>query len=178
MSEYIAFLRAINVSGTNLIRMEDLKAMLAGIRGLKNIRTYIASGNIMFETADTDVPQLEEKIEKRILKEFGLEVPTIIRSKPALQQVVKNNPFAGTILDKETVLYTAFFKSPLTTAQAQTITSLTYEAETFIPLGSEVFILQKKPLIKKDVFSNANLEKKIKAVATSRNWNTVLAVLK
>jgi uncharacterized protein (DUF1697 family) len=52
MTQYIAFLRAINVGG-RLVKMEDLKKMLA-MPGMKNISTYIQSGNVVFESGEAD----------------------------------------------------------------------------------------------------------------------------
>ncbi len=178
MNSHYAFLRAINVSGTNLIKMEDLRTMLSAVRGVKNLSTYIASGNVLFDSSEKDQAKLELAFEKKITAETGFDVPTVIRSHAEMQGIVERNPFAKEKLDKETVLYVALFKEALSSAQLQLLHSLSYEAETFVGMGKEAYVLVRKPLVKKEVFSNKALEKKFKAVCTSRNWNTILAVLK
>ncbi len=69
--KYVAFLRGINVGGKNKVKMETLREVCASI-GFENVKTYINSGNVIFETRKTDDLKLAEKIEKAIEKEFGL----------------------------------------------------------------------------------------------------------
>jgi uncharacterized protein (DUF1697 family) len=178
MATHFAFLRAINVSGTNLIKMEELRAMLSSLKGVKNLNTYIASGNVLFDSAEKNLPKIEAAFEKKITAETGFDVPVMVRTHAEMQCIVEANPFAKEQLDKETVLYCALFKETLTQDQLKVLSELSYEAETFVGVGKEAYILVRKPLVKKDVFSNKALEKKLKAVCTSRNWNTMLAVLK
>ena len=66
MTTYIAFLRAINVSGQKLIKMEELRSALAGIPGVKNVRTYIQSGNVIFDAQEGEEEKQRVKIEKQI----------------------------------------------------------------------------------------------------------------
>ena len=179
MHSHYAFLRAINVSGTNLIKMEHLREMLSSLKGIRDLSTYIASGNVMFSTAEKDAGKLETAFEKRIQQQAGLEVPTLIRTHSEMLAIVERNPFAKEKLDKETVLYLALLKDELDAAQMKVLEGLSYEAEAFVGMGREVYVLVRKPLVqKKEVFSNKALETKLKTVCTSRNWNTVLAVLK
>ena len=66
MINYVAFLRGINVGGKRLIKMEDLRRVVESI-GLKNVRTFIASGNLLFETSQTNRDALARKIEEVVL---------------------------------------------------------------------------------------------------------------
>ncbi len=69
MTTHIAMLRGINVTGHHIIRMEALRASFTAL-GFKNVKTYIQSGNVIFET-DKPAAGLSAKIEKRILGDFG-----------------------------------------------------------------------------------------------------------
>ena len=68
MTTYIAFLRAINVSGQKLIKMEELRTALGELPSVKNVRTYIQSGNVIFEAKEGEEEKLQLKIEKQIKK--------------------------------------------------------------------------------------------------------------
>jgi uncharacterized protein (DUF1697 family) len=85
---YIALLRGINVSGSNLIRMESLKKSLDA-SGLSNVTTYIQSGNILFSHDILDKQYLEKHITDTINKDFGFLVPVHIRTLGELENVIK-----------------------------------------------------------------------------------------
>ena len=68
--KYAAFLRAINVGGTKVIKMEDLRRMFEAL-GFTNVATYIQSGNVIFEAAQAD--GLRAQIESQIQQTFGFE---------------------------------------------------------------------------------------------------------
>ena len=78
MTRYFAFLRAINVGG-RFVKMDKLRQQFELI-GLSNVQTYIQSGNAIFDTADTNIAELERKIEEQLQAELGYHVPTLIRT--------------------------------------------------------------------------------------------------
>ena len=67
MTKYVAFLRAINVGGHTIIKMTDLKKMFESCR-LENVRVYIQSGNVIFESDENDATLLEKQIEGQLEK--------------------------------------------------------------------------------------------------------------
>ncbi len=75
MEKYIAFLWSINVGGTKIIKMEDLKKYFESF-GCVNVQTYINSGNVIFETKES--AGLEAKIEKQLEKALGYKVETFL----------------------------------------------------------------------------------------------------
>src|ERR1035437_5125901 len=89
---YIAFLRGINVSGRKLIKMDALKQHFE-LPGFKNIVTYIQSGNVLFDTQETEEAKLRTKIEKQLALKLGYEVPAILRSTADIKSAINNNPF-------------------------------------------------------------------------------------
>src|SRR6476660_3277916 len=88
---YIALLRGINVSGHKKIKMPELKAMFENL-GFTNVRTYIQSGNVVFESATAE--DLESKISTKIEVQFGFEVSVICRTSEEMEDVIKRNPYA------------------------------------------------------------------------------------
>jgi uncharacterized protein (DUF1697 family) len=91
MTKYVAFLRAVNVSGNNMIPMSDLKLLCENI-GLRNVRTYIQSGNVLFES-DLSEMALVNKLERAVSEKIGRHIPTIIRTVKELENIVLHNPF-------------------------------------------------------------------------------------
>jgi uncharacterized protein (DUF1697 family) len=113
---YVALLRGINVGGKNLVSMADLRNELE-TAGYSAVRTYIQSGNVLFET---DAPRagLEESIEALLAERLGCPVPVVVRSHRQLADVVASAP-EGFGADRDTYLSdVVFLKAPLTSAQA------------------------------------------------------------
>lgn len=79
MNTYIALLRGINVGGNKIIKMQELKAMFEALK-YEHVRTYIQSGNVVFESEGASASGLAGTISQRIQETFGFEVPVIIRS--------------------------------------------------------------------------------------------------
>jgi uncharacterized protein (DUF1697 family) len=88
---YIALLRGINVGG-HTVKMERLREFFTELR-FTQIRTYIQSGNVFFETAQTDRETLTQTIEQHLHKALGYEVPAFLRTIPELEQIVALDPF-------------------------------------------------------------------------------------
>src|ERR1041385_5029014 len=91
---YIALLRGINVGGNKLIKMEALAAAFTAA-GFRKVKTYIASGNVIFETRATDRKALTKKIEKMLTAEFGHEIAVAVFTLDELQELTATDPFAG-----------------------------------------------------------------------------------
>jgi uncharacterized protein (DUF1697 family) len=88
---YVALLRGINVGGKTLIKMADLKTCVEAL-GLDDVSTYIASGNILFETARRDPAKLETKIGGAIEQQFGLPVKVVVLDRGAYARIVAAIP--------------------------------------------------------------------------------------
>ncbi len=91
MTNYVALLRAVNVAGTSKLPMAALKAIGEDC-GFVNVRTFIASGNLLFESAQ-DEKTAQHKIEKKLETFFGKRVPIFVRSAAEMTQLAANNPF-------------------------------------------------------------------------------------
>lgn len=86
---YIALLRGINVGGHKLIRMQELKSLLTNM-GLDKVKTYIQSGNVIFES-ERNAEQLEEQMEQEIRRAFGFSVIIILRTASELEQIISGS---------------------------------------------------------------------------------------
>ncbi len=88
---FVAFLRAVNVGGTGKLPMSDLKAMCENL-GFENVKTYIASGNVLFQTSLAE-DRCKKKLEQRLMEYAGKELAVFIRTPHALKTLVEQNPF-------------------------------------------------------------------------------------
>src|SRR6266404_3766400 len=92
MTSYVAFLRAINVAGQKLIKMKELAQIFAAA-GCKNVRTYIQSGNVIFDYKSTNSAALSKKIERTLQQVLGYEVTVMLRTLSEVEALVRRNPF-------------------------------------------------------------------------------------
>ncbi|HVI48089.1 MAG TPA: DUF1697 domain-containing protein [Chitinophaga sp.] len=174
MAKYVAFLRAVNVGGRT-VKMDVLKELFIKA-GFKQVKTYIQSGNVIFESGAGDTPAMEAKIEKLLLQELGFEVPTCIRSFGEMADVVKNNPFNDTPPDDEVQVYIAFLRTIPGPDTPKILQTLNNAAETYHLSGKDIYIKTIKNLMQKP-FSNVNLEKKTGVISTTRNLATATKVI-
>lgn len=172
--KYVAFLRGINVGGKNKIKMETLREVCSAI-GFENVKTYINSGNIIFETSKTDDKKLAEKIEKAIEKEFGLNIKTIVRSIGEIENIVENNPFDGQF-ENDKDLHVFFLDEEMPTEKAELLLSNNNENEMYFVRNREIFCLLKISVLD-SLMGKDYIGKKLKVSATARNWRTVNKVL-
>lgn len=172
--KYAAFLRGINVGGKNKIKMETLREVCTSI-GFENVKTYINSGNVIFETAKTDDKKLAAKIESAIEKEFGLQIKTIICSIAELENLVENNPFAGQF-ERDKDLHVFFLDEEMPNEKRELLLSNNSENERFAVRGRKIFYLLKSSF-SDSLMGKDYIGKRLKVSATARNWRTVNKVL-
>lgn len=171
---YFAFLKGINVSGHRIIKMAELKALFESL-GYKNVRTFIQSGNVVFEsTAKPDA--IKKKIEAGIKKSFGYDVTVIIRTKPEMEKIIKDYPFSKVKGHTECKVSVGFLENQPGKAEIKELESVNTENEMFLVKGSNIYQLCR--LNFSDSLMGKNIvEKKLKVKTTVRNWNTVNKIL-
>jgi len=98
MPKYVALLRAINVGG-HTVKMDYLRSLFEAL-GFANVETFIASGNVIFDSKSGNSKTLEGKIEKHLQETLGYEVKTFVRTIPELKAVAAYKPFSDTELNK------------------------------------------------------------------------------
>jgi uncharacterized protein (DUF1697 family) len=168
--KYVALLRGINVGGKNKINMETLREVCASL-GFKNIKTYINSGNVIFETGRSNNIKLAAKIAKAIEKEFSLTIRVLVRSMSEIENIIENNPFAGKLKnDKD--LHVFFLDEKLPKEKCELLLSNNNENEMFIVRDLEIFCLLKISVLD-SLIGKSYIDKKLKIPTTARNWRTV-----
>jgi uncharacterized protein (DUF1697 family) len=168
MTGYIAFLRAINVGG-HVVKMDVLRGLFESL-GFLNVETFIASGNVLFETNLNS--NLEKKIESKLRAALGYDVATFIRTDVELKAVANYKAFAQSQLDAATAFNVAFLKESLDDNSNQKVMSLRTDIDDFHVHGRELYWLcQKKQ--SDSTFSNAVLEKTLGRPSTLRGMETV-----
>jgi uncharacterized protein (DUF1697 family) len=167
----VAFLRAINVGGHN-VKMDHLRELFESL-GLLNVETFIASGNVIFDSPAGSTRMLEEEIEGHLRESLGYEVASFIRSVSELADIANYRPFAASELDKEgNSLYIAFLPVPPSDEAQRGLLAFRSEVDDFHVRGREVYWLCRKKL-SESAFSGALLEKTLGMPATMRNATTV-----
>jgi uncharacterized protein (DUF1697 family) len=168
MNTYISLLRGVNVTGHNRVTMEELRRCYEG-RGLKNVRTFIQSGNVIFEHPKEDSERIVAKIEKAIRKSFRLEVTVVVRTREEMGKVIENFPFTKTEQDRAHV---TFLSAKPAIVPTREITEVKDGPEKFSVLGREVY-LHCPNGYGRSKLSNTFFERKLKVSATTRNWRTI-----
>ena len=174
MRKYVAFLRGINVGGKNKIKMETLREMCHAL-GYKNVKTYINSGNVIFETAKADDKKLVVEIEKAIENEFSLSIKVMARTIDEIQDIIKNNPFDGQF-ESDKNLHVFFLKDELPEDKRALLLSNNNENEQFAVRNREIFCLLRVSVLD-SLMGKDYIGKKLKTPATARNWRTVNKIL-
>ncbi len=167
---YVALLRGINVTGKNMIKMEMLRDTFTAL-GFKNVKSYINSGNLVFETAKTDDGKLAKKIHDAIQKDFGFNISVMVRSMAEIEEIVAWDPFKGQFESHKDV-HVFFLNEKLTDEQEERLLAQGNENELFAILGRHIACLLKIHITDSAV-GKGFIDKKLKVAATGRNWRTV-----
>jgi len=166
MTKYVAFLRAINVGG-HTVKMDELRRLFEEI-GLANVETFIASGNVIFDSPSRSARALEKKIEAHLQASLSYAVAAFVRSISELAAVARYQPYKDTNAN----LYIAFTAQPPGDAAKKKLDAFTTPLNEFHVHGCEVYWLS-RTLLSESTFSAALLEKTLGTPATLRNATTV-----
>ncbi len=174
MNDFVALIRGINVGGNNKIKMADLKNSLAKCN-FKDIKTYIQSGNVVFQSEHKDCTQLSLQITNVVLKDFGFKVPVLVRSKNEFLTEKEENPFLKMKDTDLSKLYVTFLESVPVNFDTNLLKNTNFNNDKFHLANKAIY------LFFKDGYSQTKLtnnfwEKKLKIRATTRNWKTVCKI--
>jgi uncharacterized protein (DUF1697 family) len=171
MPKYVAFLRAINVGG-HTVKMDYLRSLFEGI-GLANVETFIASGNVIFDSKSRNTASLEQKIEKHLRTILGYEVRTFIRATSELAEVADYEPFSKVELNAAgNSLYVGFLADKPSNEAKKKVFLLSGPTDDFAVHGRELYWLIRTSFSESTV-SGGLLENTLGLSATFRNVNTV-----
>ncbi len=176
MPVYIAMLRGINIGLHKRMKMEKLRGSFEDL-GFREVKTYIQSGNVIFQAAKLSPATLSKKIEERIVSDFGFAVDVISRTRDEMDKVIKGNSFLKESGIDPSKLHVAFLSDVPTAVAVKKLQGLTIppdrarcsdkEIYLYFPNGHSGSSLWKHPL-----------DRVLSVLTTTRNWNTVNQVLK
>jgi uncharacterized protein (DUF1697 family) len=175
MPRYIALLRAINVGGHN-VKMDTLRTLFQSLN-LKNVETFIASGNVIFESDRDDTKILEQEIEKTLESALGYEVATFLRTDTEVAQIAAAPPFTPDEIAAAHTLNIGLVRDDLAQTSIETILTFNSDIDEFRVEGREVYWLCRTKQ-SDSTFSNAVLERKLKQKSTWRGANTLQRLAK
>jgi uncharacterized protein (DUF1697 family) len=172
---YVALLRGINVGGKNKVSMERLREIAAAL-GFANVKTYVNSGNMAFDTKKSDDRKLAVKIHDALEHELGLDLSVMVRSAEEIADVVTKNPYLGQF-DNHKDVHVFFLDRELSKEEKALLMALANDKEMITLNGRAVYCFLKISILD-SALGKGFIDRKLKVPATARNWRTVEALVK
>lgn len=171
MTVYVAMLRGVNVGGQKILKMENLRASFETL-GFQHVRSYVQSGNVVFEASKTSSNSLPKKIGEKILSEYGFSVALILRTSSEMNKIVSDNPFLKEKEIDRSRLHVTFLSEPPAKAALEKLDTLHGDSDEFRVRDREIYLYCPNGYGRTKL-SNAVFEKLLSVKATTRNWKTV-----
>ena len=172
MTTCMSLFRGINVGGNRIVPMSELKSLHQAL-GLKDVVTYIQSGNVVFSSDATNPAQLARQIEESFAQKFGFHSQVMVRTSAELEEIIASNPFQNQP-EKEPKWVAVLFLATRPESAALEDLQKTYSGpEEIYLIGQELFVYYPDG-IGRSKLTLPLIEKKLKSAGTGRNWNTVL----
>jgi uncharacterized protein (DUF1697 family) len=169
-SSYLALLKGINVGGKNKLPMQDLKDIFIRA-GCTEVRTFIQSGNVIFNSSPDLVHQIAGRVSTAIQERFGYEVPVLLRSAGQLAGVVGNNPYVKEGADTDS-LHVIFLQAKPDPDRLARIDANWSAPDSFVLQGQEIYLRLPDGAARTKLTVNY-FDSRLQTVCTGRNWNTV-----
>lgn len=168
-STFIALLRAVNVSGANSLPTRDFVQLLEGI-GLRQVRTYIQTGNAVFQADAAKAPKLAETIKDQIQRRRGFAPEVIVLTAEELQIAIAANPFPEAEASPKS-LHLTFLAGEPTEPDFQALEDVRKPSERYSLKGRVFYFHAPEGVGRSKLFAKA--EKALGVSGTARNWRTV-----
>jgi uncharacterized protein (DUF1697 family) len=172
MKTYIALFRAVNVGGRNALPMKELVAVLEDL-GSRNVKTYIQSGNAVFESKEKDASRLSKKIRVAIKQRRGFEPHVLLLALEDIEKAIKKNPFPEAETDPK-ALHVGFLTSVPENPNLKRLESLKGDSERFCLIDKAFYLHAPEGVGRSKLAANA--EKLLGVPMTDRNWKTVCEI--
>jgi len=172
MTAYVALLRGINVGPGRAVAMADLRSLAEGL-GWQAVRSYIQSGNLVFDAAGPEV-SLAAALEATLALRYTFPIPVLVRSAERWCELVADRPFGGWRDDKQLSL--TLLEAPPDPAVWAALEPKGEGQDAIELIGDRVWVKTPTAGYGKTRFNNAWLEKKLGRRATTRNRGTVDAI--
>ena len=170
---FIALLRGVNVGGAHSVLTKDLVRLLESM-GLSNVKTYIQSGNAVFQVHPTKAAGLCEKIKTRIQRDHGFAPEVILLRLAELKRAIAANPYPGADSDPK-ALHLTFLASTAGPPDWAALECLRKESEQYALKGRVLYFYAPEGVGKSKLFSR--LEQLLGVPVTARNWRTACKIL-
>jgi uncharacterized protein (DUF1697 family) len=174
--KYAAFMRAINVAGHAVVKMTDLSAAFTAA-GCRDVRTHIASGNVVFEARAENAPAVFKRIQKKLRDVLGVEPVVMFRTARELARAVDSAPFKSWTPDPKVKLYVVFLAGKPEKRPRFPLVSTKEALEAIAMKNLEVFVVSRLKPNAFFGFPNNFIEKELGVMATSRNWSTITRIV-
>ncbi len=174
VAAHVALLRGINVGGRNKLLMKDLVSMFAEA-DCSRVRTYIQSGNVLFDAAPGVACRIGSVIQGSIRERCGLDIPVVTRTIDELVDVVNSNPF-GEAEAQEKLLHVGFLAQRPGAARIAALDPQRSPPDELVACGREVY-LRCPNGVARTRFTSAYLDSTLGTICTMRNWRTTLKLL-
>ena len=171
MPIYIAMLRGINVGGKKIVRMEKLRISFEALE-FGRVRTYVQSGNVVFEAERASPDDLSKTIAEKISKDFGFPIPVVVRTSDEMGKIVGGNPFLNERELDLSKLHVTFLAALPAKNAKERIDALNAGPDQFRIRGREIYLYCPDGYGRTRLSNNA-IEKALSVGATTRNWKTV-----
>jgi len=172
MPLHLALLRAINVGGHNKIAMADLRDLAESL-GLRQSKTLLQSGNLVFEGGQRAPSALEALLESETHKRLGVAVDYLVRSAAEWRAIIAANPFRREARSDPSHLVVMCMKDAPRAAALKALQAAIKGPEVVRADGRQVYITYPAG-IGTSKLTSAVIEKQLGTRGTARNWNTVL----
>ncbi len=174
MTTYVSLLRGINVGAQKSLPMETLRGIYTGL-GFTNVRTYVQSGNVVFDSQDQNRSELVSRIEAHIEHTCGYHVELFIRQSDEIQRILTHNPFLTVRNEDPDKLHVSFYYQAPSEIVLGKLTSPSGTTDEFALAEMAVYLFCPNGYGKTKL-SNSFFERKLGIHVTTRNWNTVNAM--
>ena len=168
--KYVALVRAINVGGKNLLRMDVLRALCESA-GLKNVRTFLQAGNVTFESKAKNPALIASKIDKQLSKAMKGEMKAFVFSLEELAKITERDPFKR-VEPGDVMLCVVFFTDEPTKSPKLPVKS-TDNLELIAIHDRAAFVVARRKQNGWFGFPNGFVEKQLGVIATTRQWSTI-----
>jgi uncharacterized protein (DUF1697 family) len=172
MTTYVALLRAVNLPAHNKVAMHDLRSLLSKL-GLRDPRTLLHSGNVVFRSDLSAPDALEHMLEEGSRKHLGLGTEFFVRNAAEWQQIIRKNPFPDAAARDPSHLVVMCLKEPPDRAAVDALREAISGCELVRAHGREAYLVYPDG-IGTSRLTAAVVERKLGTRGTGRNWNTVL----
>ena len=175
MATFVSMIRGINVAGSRPLKMDRPRALHEAL-GFRRVRTYLQSGNVVFEAAGGDAGRHGRAVERGILREFGYDVAAAVLCAGDMSAVAGANPLLRLPGTDPRFLHVTFLVRPGAAPSLQGVELPLARGEKAV-LSGDVLYLYCPLGYGNSKINNAFFERKLSVRATTRNWQTVTALV-